>query len=50
MTAWAPIGNGTRMNLDLFHPLSSAIKNGIQLDFPLNASGEVGFQNFGMHA
>ncbi|KAK5733513.1 hypothetical protein LTR17_009630 [Elasticomyces elasticus] len=47
LTAWAAIGNGTRITLDRLHPLSSAIPTGIEIDFPEDAEGEVGFQNFG---
>ncbi|THV87228.1 glycoside hydrolase [Aureobasidium pullulans] len=47
MTAWAPIGHGVRMTLDILHPLSDALETSLQIDFPLNATGEVGFQNFG---
>jgi len=47
LTAWAAIGDGVRITLDRLHPLSSAIPTGIQIDFPENATGEVGFQNFG---
>ncbi|TKA74779.1 hypothetical protein B0A55_03848 [Friedmanniomyces simplex] len=47
LTAWAAIGNGTRITLDRFHPLSSAIPTGIEIDFPEDATGDVGFQNYG---
>lgn len=49
-TAWAPIGDGVRMTLDILHPLSDALTTSLQIDIPLNATGEVGFQNFGMAA
>jgi len=48
LTAWAPIGDNVRMTLDRLHPLSSALPTGMQIDFPENATGEVGFQNFGL--
>ena len=48
LTAWGAIGNGVRLTLDILHPLSDALETSLQVDFPLNATGEVGFQNFGM--
>lgn len=48
LTAWASIGDGVRMSLDLLHPLSSALPTVMEIDIPENATGEVGFQNFGM--
>lgn len=50
LTAWGTIGNGVRLTLDILHPLSDALETSLQVDFPLNATGEVGFQNFGMSA
>ncbi|KAI7082118.1 glycoside hydrolase [Hortaea werneckii] len=47
LTAWAPIGDDVRMTLDRLHPVSKALPTAMEIDFPLNASGEVGFQNFG---
>ena len=47
LTAWAPIGEGVRLTLDRLHPLSAAIPTGVEIDFPEDATGEVGFQNFG---
>ncbi|KAK0257074.1 hypothetical protein LTR91_001589 [Friedmanniomyces endolithicus] len=47
LTAWNTIGNGTRILLDRFHPISSAVPTGIEIDFPEDATGEHGFQNYG---
>lgn len=47
LTAWATVGDGVRMTLDRLHPLSSALPTAMQIDFPEDATGEVGFQNFG---
>lgn len=46
-TAWASIGDDVRMTLDRLHPVSKALPTAMEIDFPLDASGEVGFQNFG---
>ncbi|KAF1991766.1 glycoside hydrolase family 51 protein [Aulographum hederae CBS 113979] len=46
LTGWAPIGN-VRMSLDLLHPLSDALPTVMQVDIPANATGEVGFLNYG---
>lgn len=47
LTAWAPIGDDVRMTLDRLHPVSKALPTAMEIDFPLDADGEVGFQNFG---
>ncbi|KAI6817140.1 glycoside hydrolase [Hortaea werneckii] len=47
LTAWAPIGEDVRMTLDRLHPVSKALPTAMEIDFPLDADGEVGFQNFG---
>lgn len=49
LTAWAPIGDNVRMTLDRLHPLSPALPTAMEIDFPEDATGEVGFQNFGEH-
>ncbi len=49
LTAWNTIGNGTRILLDRFHPISSAVPTGIEIDFPEDATGEHGFQNYGRY-
>lgn len=49
LTAWAPIGDDVRMTLDRLHPVSKALPTAMEVDFPLYASGEVGFQNFGKY-
>ncbi|PNS14682.1 hypothetical protein CAC42_1704 [Sphaceloma murrayae] len=46
MTAWGTVGDGVRMNLDILHPLE-ALPTSLQIDIPNNASGEVGFENYG---
>ncbi|KAL1637860.1 hypothetical protein SLS56_000417 [Neofusicoccum ribis] len=46
LTGWAPIGN-VRLALDVLHPLSDALPTSLQLDIPANATGEVGFLNYG---
>lgn len=46
MTGWAPIGD-VRMSLDRLHPLSDALPTVLQIDVPANATGEVGFLNYG---
>ncbi|KAF2087112.1 glycoside hydrolase family 51 protein [Saccharata proteae CBS 121410] len=46
LTGWAPIGD-VRMSLDVLHPLSSALPTVMQIDIPANATGEVGFLNYG---
>ena len=48
LTGWGTIGAGVRLTLDALHPLSPALPTALQVDFPEDASGEVGFQNFGM--
>lgn len=35
------------MSLDKLHPLSDALPVGLQIDIPEDATGEVGFENFG---
>lgn len=50
LTGWDTIGNGTRMLLDVLHPLSDALPVVMELDIPpVSASGasEVGFLNYG---
>jgi alpha-L-arabinofuranosidase len=46
ITGWGPIGN-VRMSLDTLHPLSDALQTVLQVDIPLNATGEVGIVNYG---
>lgn len=46
LTGWAPIGD-VRMSLDILHPLSDALPTVMQIDIPSNATGEVGFLNYG---
>lgn len=51
LQGWRPIG-GARLSLDRVHPLSEALPTVMQVIFPLNATGEVGFLNegfFGMN-
>ncbi|GAB7364183.1 hypothetical protein MBLNU230_g4734t1 [Neophaeotheca triangularis] len=47
ITAWESVGDNVRLNLDRLHPISDALQNGIQLDIPFNATGEVGVCNTG---
>lgn len=47
ITAWQSIGDGVRMTLDRLHPLSDALPTSLEIDVPENATGEVGFENFG---
>lgn len=35
------------MTLDIVHPLSDALRVSMQIDIPENATGEVGFENYG---
>lgn len=49
LTAWGAIGDGVRMTLDTLHPLD-VLPTSLQIDIPLNATGEVGFENYGMCA
>jgi alpha-N-arabinofuranosidase len=46
LTGWAPIGDA-RLSLDRLHPLSKALRTVMQVDIPANATGEVGFLNYG---
>jgi len=46
LTGWAPIGDAI-LSLDRLHPLSDALPTVMQVDIPLNATGEVGFINYG---
>jgi len=46
ITAWGAIGDGVRLTLDLLHPLD-ALPTSLQVDIPLNATGPVGFENYG---
>jgi alpha-N-arabinofuranosidase len=46
LTGWAPIG-GAILSLDRLHPLSEALPTVMQVDIPENATGEVGFLNYG---
>ncbi|KAF2149048.1 glycoside hydrolase family 51 protein [Myriangium duriaei CBS 260.36] len=46
ITAWGAIGEGVRMTLDVLHPLD-ALPTSLQIDIPENATGEVGFENYG---
>ncbi|KAF2222304.1 glycoside hydrolase superfamily [Elsinoe ampelina] len=45
-TAWGTIGDGVRTTLDILHPLG-VLPTSLQIDIPLNATGEVGFENYG---
>ena len=36
------------LSLDILHPLSKELPTVLQVDFPLNATGEVGFLNEGV--
>ncbi|KAG8630540.1 hypothetical protein KVT40_002159 [Elsinoe batatas] len=45
-TAWGTIGDGVRATLDILHPLG-VLPTSLQIDVPLNATGEVGFENYG---
>ncbi|KAI9689643.1 MAG: hypothetical protein M1820_010141 [Bogoriella megaspora] len=47
LTGWNTIGDGVRMSLDRLHPLSAALPVVMQIDIPENATGEVGFLNYG---
>lgn len=47
LDGWSPIGDGVQLKLDLLHPLSSALQVALQIDVPLDATGEVGFKNDG---
>jgi alpha-L-arabinofuranosidase len=47
LTGWDTIGAGVRMSLDRLHPLSDALPIVMQIDIPENATGEVGFLNYG---
>lgn len=50
LTAWDTIGNGTRMLLDILHPLSDALPVVMELDIPpqsATGASEVGFLNYG---
>jgi len=46
ITAWGAIGDGVRLTLDRLHPLDT-LPTSLQVDIPLNATGEVGFENYG---
>ncbi|EMC94664.1 glycoside hydrolase family 51 protein [Baudoinia panamericana UAMH 10762] len=46
LEGWYPVGDA-RLSLDLLHPLSDALQVSLQVDIPLNATGEVGFHNDG---
>lgn len=46
LTGYRSIG-GARLSLDRLHPLSDALPMVMQVDIPLNATGEVGFLNEG---
>ena len=39
---------GAILHVDNFHPLSDALPTSMQVDIPLDATGEVGFKNLGM--
>ncbi|KAI9716631.1 MAG: hypothetical protein M1828_007609 [Chrysothrix sp. TS-e1954] len=43
---WSAIGDA-RLSLDLLHPLSDALEVSLQVDVPINATGEIGFENDG---
>ena len=38
---------GARLTLDNFHPLSPTLPTVMEVDIPLDATGEVGFENVG---
>ena len=44
--AWRPIGD-SKLSLSILHPLSDALPVVMQVDFPDNATGEIGFLNEG---
>jgi alpha-N-arabinofuranosidase len=46
LTGWHPIGN-VSLALDRLHPLSGALPHSLEVTFPVNATGEVGFLNTG---
>ncbi|KAE9979864.1 hypothetical protein EG328_000622 [Venturia inaequalis] len=46
LTGWAPIGNA-KLSLDSSHALSDALPTVMKVDIPANATGIVGFKNFG---
>jgi len=46
-TAWGAVGDGVRLTLDILHPLQ-ALRTSLEIDIPLNATGEVGVENYGM--
>ncbi len=47
LDGWHAVGDRVRLSLDLLHPLSDALQVSLQVDIPLNATGEVGFRNDG---
>ena len=46
LTGWQSIG-GAILSLDRLHPLSDALPTAMQVSIPINATGEVGFLNYG---
>ena len=46
LTGWQSIG-GAILSLDYLHPLSDALPTVLQVSIPSNATGEVGFLNYG---
>jgi alpha-L-arabinofuranosidase len=46
LTGWDAVGDA-RLSLDRLHPLSDALPICMQVDVPANATGEVGFVNYG---
>ena len=46
LTGWQSIG-GAVLSLDYLHPLSEALPTVLQVSIPSNATGEVGFLNYG---
>ncbi|KAL9105728.1 MAG: hypothetical protein Q9227_009141 [Pyrenula ochraceoflavens] len=46
MTGWGAIGD-VRLSLDMLHPLSPELPVVLEIDIPINATGEVGIVNYG---
>lgn len=46
LDGWYSVGDA-RLSLDLLHPLSDALQVTLQVDVPIDATGEVGFKNDG---
>lgn len=46
LTGWQSIG-GAILSLDVLHPLSDSLRTVMQVSIPTNATGQVGFLNYG---